>query len=438
MKKLFLILSVFALSIQSSLVSGASLDAYRQVVSPNQVAALQSASTARLRRTREVLDQIPRVDFSDAAYGKEVLRPNRRFSSSFFKEVVESSVKDLSMDERWGTPSIFDPSKDRNALEKELFTRRAKVIAKNFGDFDQLVDRIFVWSQKVSESRSPKEEPLEVKLKYSLNDYVGAFEPRAEGLGRLESVLGRIARVEIFQGRVVRLLFQKSQGPLIKLSLSSLVTIRTGEDPYFLQTLDYFIGRLQDEIDSLRYQKNAEGEFVFDNEGFGKVKIWNWAKEPQRKLRRLSKKEEENLKKIDSVVSVVKELSSEAQTIHHVMEKLSTEQIEFLLDLFLQLRGAEVPNDTEVQGFISYAGQIGNEFEKLNNQIVEGAKDRELTAGEKAKLQAAESKSDQVQADILFYLQTHRELQKLVDYLEWERAAVQKTKETVEKLKGDR
>lgn len=326
-------------------------------------------------------------DLNLTNYPEESVRPHPVFSSSYFKPMIERAVQTLNQEERYGVPSLFDPSKTRTKLEEELFQKRKNIIEQAIGDISLIRKSIYQYAvTKVGPSTSAT--PYEDRITRELISYINQNEPRAETGSKIFDILGGLTRAEIFDSYVTRLLFKSSEAT-IEFSLSMAITFRTGEDPYFLQTLEHILHQFEVNLENLVYKKNSSGEIIYSNEGVGaKLKVWKWGSEPQPVKRKLSAEEKQTVEEYEVAIKVMREKFQEAQFAHQQLSKLQPEQLDFLISLLLQARKSDIPVDSEISNIIFQSEQ-----------------------------------SEQTQWDAIFYQQMNRELYKLSDYLAWESSA---------------
>lgn len=341
------------------------------------------------QRSLDLLQQLgsPAQDLDLKNYPEESIRPHPVFSSSYFKPMIEKAVQSLNQEERYGVPSLFDPSKTRTTLEEELFQKRKQIIENAIGDINLIRKSIYQYAvKKVGPSTSAT--PYEDRITREIISYIKQNEPQPQSGSKIFDVLGSLTRAEIFDSYVTRLLFESSEAT-IEFSLSMAITFRTGEDPYFLQTLEHILRQFELNLENLVYKKDSSGEIIYSNEGVGaKLKVWRWGSEPQPVKKKLSAEEKQTVKEYEVAIEVMKEKFQEAQLAHRQLSKLQPEQLDFLISLLLQARKADIPVDSEISNIIFQSEQ-----------------------------------SDQTQWDAIFYQQMNRELYKLSDYLAWESSA---------------
>ena len=327
------------------------------------------------------------------------VRARRKFSSSFFKEIVNKAVDQLRDEDRYGTPDVFDPSKTINRIDREQLEKRRRIFSKAVGSFQAAHARIFkmiVIADREKQQRRIKAK-AETVLTAGISEYIKENEPKAAK--SIEEILGKLEWAEVYEGHVLRLVFGKPAK--IKMSLSMLVTFRTDEDAYFLESLSFFLDRYQRAYDDIRYKKDKNGKFEYD-------------KKTDRKIPKDI--EDVNMSKIREIIRGRRYVSSRldgAIKANKAMTALSPRQLHFLIDLLLQLRGNDVPVVEDVDLFIKATTIVSK---KDPSKYVDPAVS--------------------VTNDIAYYKQLHNELYKLEDFIRRESSALELHQETLKAIRS--
>ncbi len=255
----------------------------------------------------------------------------------------------------------------------------------------------------------------------------------------LGEILGPIGEIDFTDGMVHRVFFGQGAAS-IPASLSMLLTYRLGEDGIFVQTQDCLLQYLKDQQEVLterQSQMNSWVSFELIKRGFEVMK--NWLNEVERvrpsilqaaddkaraqqeidemyemiqtedgtaqylaKLKFFSEGRDfakdaalekafidERLQQSKFVIPYLEEKARIARVTNTTFRQLSRAQANFLLDMFLQLRGRDLPT---VQDMIV----MGESFAREAMRVRDGKEDKALTPEQNSRLQ-------QMGADFMYY-----------------------------------
>jgi len=231
-----------------------------------------------------------------------------------------------------------------------------------------------------------------------INEYLNQSQPKVVETSNLLAVLGKLEQVTFVDGQVAKLIFIKRDPAgkelmSVPLSFSMLSTFRTGQDKYYLLMQECFIHH---------FEKRAQDKNI----------------------------PEEEKKLISVVLPTAKETLEAARAIHATLTKLNKGQLNFLIDLFLQLRRTDVPVEDEM---ISDNPQ-GWDPAKVPSVLIYIASFDEKNRNNPA----TENDRQWMLSEYAFYRLMHQQLYDLETYLDYEKGVQQKKKEVLDEIKRGR
>jgi hypothetical protein len=360
-------------------------------------------------------------------------KAHRYYSSTIFKEILTSGATAIQKDDKYGAPIEFNPSWSEADQISALRRHRVEICINGInGSIDKsktqesgvglLIDRIYdqlivpARREKVSavptidsQTASPNMKKIIEQIQAHL-----AAGPVNEKRKTILDILGSVEKVEVVDGLVHRLFFKGmttasdqnlKEADQIAASLSMLLTFRTGQDDAFVSVQDCLVDYL-DEQRPLLEQRSAELQRGVIARAFHKVRdhiVSYWQShsgenDPRTQFLGALKFFEDGktfgsgtnqelafikkrLKMISAVEPFLKAKADGARNANLLMKKLSLLRVNYLLDMFLQLRQGDMPVQKEMQALSSIF------FDRSQTLANSGDK----------------SKYDQVNADFSFY-----------------------------------
>ncbi len=275
-------------------------------------------------------------------------------SSGIIKPYLDRAAEILQNEKMTGRPKTFDPGRIPNSRLRRI--ERAKNALKTLNEVLSSSQKKISISQLVQYYQSYidyknhlKKTQIQIPLDVTDNEkrvelvqsYLRANEPKEERTN-IEAVIGRVDKVEVLDGFISKIYFKGEQN--IGLSLSMLITFKTGRDDYFIDLLSG-LKRVVAYITAKDKEEDAETERLWRGDRQGEIPL------PKPEL-----------------VKILSEKLIGARYANHILKKLSRKQINFLLDLFLQGMGSEIWAQSEIQ-----FSDGGNEKSSTYAKIVEGA-----------------------------------------------------------------
>ena len=430
MKKIFsvgLAFSVMAVLFSSAAFT-ANLTAYRQAEEFVTAAAAENPvilarqRVGRLRnllQTQGFLFSVLSSQGGPFSQRAEFQRKHEIKAATYFKKVLLGAADRLQIQEQYDSPEVFDPSSFEHEIDQKIQTRRRAFFEKALGpDFESIYNQLRAQLSIKPADTSSAPLPENTAENAGMNivvrtnllaNYIGMTQPKggeqvSEGEApsppsqTIEAVLGQLYRVDVFDDVTTKLRFSKLNLPVgslqavasteeVALSLSMLINVRTELDTYLVFVLGYVHEALEKKKADLITQKAA-----FEEHG-----VWTWEKTQYDSVN-------EQLSQLEPVLSHVHEQYEGAKWANKMLSGLSPKQLDFLIDLMLQLRGDDIP--------------VAADAQKL--------------AG------LAEKNSDKYMDDYQFYKTTHEELYRLENYLDAERQMEAKVQGIIQRMKQEK
>jgi len=422
------------------------LSHYRKLLKSDEP-TLKAEVKERLINLRQSLGvQSPKIELVDVktgkplAYGTEMVREKRTFSSSIFKESTSKAALRLRNEERLGKPAAFNPGKELQEALAEAESVRDALVLKSIGNMEVFISRVAKLveseNQRIADN-SNAEQPLEAQVKLALDKWIGANDPGKDN-SPISSKLGGLTRVEIYDGVVTRLIFERNEFPTdyvvpthedeipakrIELSQSMLITFRVGEDAFYLDVLRALLKTLDQEIDTYMYVKNADGTYVMTEKPLLSAP---WSKfVPEQKRRELNNKETAALERRKFIRPYIAKRYEGARLANAFLKSLSPEQINFLIDMFLQLQVSLVPAPTESEDLINYAITEANKAFDIQESVNKKFdKTKSISKEDNLSLVAAQERRQKIDRDVATFKQADVELSALSSYLRMEKQMI--------------
>jgi hypothetical protein len=438
MKTLFFILFVF---LSASISYGENLSAYRKLeiksseTLSKDVVGIENKAKEKVQALRALNGQFRDIDLKDEnqkpiSYPSEMVRPLRKFSSSFLRSALSQAGQTLKEKEQHGQPRLFDPSLQINEIQEANWESKRKVFDEeiiqkkinNISIYNHLINQIYVEAKIAQLDQSVAQgpsltTPFEAQISKSLQNHIKDYQPKAEDLKKpatfkkIEDVVGALDHVEIYDGYVTRLHFARNENGntvLTPVNLGMLANIRSGEDEYFVIMLGLISEHIDNEVDSFYKVDEKEGGFKKDKTG-------------NRIRKSISKTESERLDRLELVQPYITKKFNEAVAANHLLLGLDPVQLSFLIDMMLQLRRQDIPAEGELN---ILKEQLSMEMTAIENknEVIESEAEKTKT---EPKLVTRIEKYDldlkQVERDLAFYDDLKRQLYKLQYQLEFER-----------------
>lgn len=312
------------------LAAADSLASYRAALKITEKA--EAAATARIVHLRRAL----KTDAVGFAWAQEATGPFRKPEASsdngrkhsataLFKAQLDDTVRSLKEEENRKASATFDPSWFLSEADAAKQARRREFCEKRLGaKFPQLVEEYAGYLAKRSQpgysyaSDAAAARRMEERRRAMTAHYLQSLQPKDQPGGTIESKIGGLERLEFVDGQTTQMLFVKRNpaagnaiAEALPTSLSMLATYRSGEDPYFVAILSCFEQYVTDRAEDRRP-----------------------GKEPKEKLL--------------GILRDLREKLAGARQVTLALDRLSKPQVNFLIDMFLQMAGTEVPGEDEM------------------------------------------------------------------------------------------
>lgn len=308
---LILVLSSHLLPIASA----APLSTYRaKLATAEQVKGLEKAAEDRVSSLREALgtNAIDRSSLTAATspFAKiGTSTPNKgtkKTGSGIIKTLLGQTAERLRQREEEGAPPPFDPSKFMSEIEQERVDRRMKFCEENLGkEYIHIVGEL---SAELTKSASAAEIAAKpTALHTELTTAVGGLIPST-----ISDKLGKVTDVDYVDGKVIKIYFTNSNSEVTPVSFSTLATVRTLRDKYFLIVFECI--RQHVEAKSKEEKPRDEG---------------------YQSLTR-------------AILPALNQRFTTAVEISQRLAKLSKQEMNLLIDVFLSLAGTDVPTEEEM------------------------------------------------------------------------------------------
>lgn len=358
------------LAVLTSVISLSAREPERSFLSAQEIANLR----AGLNATSEV------VGISEIL-STRIRQPVTSVSSSFFFKQLLSEKSQIILERRKYGPLVpLDPSLSIEQYQRKINTEKAgqcfRILNPTEGAMEELLNTIvFEFVGKAQEEDAAVPAVLRSNLDpiiKRISDHLDRAPTNRAGAS-LQTLLGGLRDVGFRNNRVRVLRFSR---PGISLSLSSLISLRSGEDAAFVELQDCLVTYLRDqrELFSARMIQIDQGrDFVVSARLFGQFGLgnrvrlpldWSELSDPRhREAARLQFFLEGNqfsdrtneksflvkrLSRIqDSLVFLEGRLKN-AKLIHDLTAELSLEQLDFLIDLMIQLNRDVLPTANAV------------------------------------------------------------------------------------------
>lgn len=323
-------------------------------------------------------------------------------SSFFFKELLSDASATMLRQVKYGTPLAISPNMTLQELDKQLIKKDIEVTISALNrkgydkqavsDLDQLLTRIRTltkWDETLQKLAPAAVSASEASAISVIREHVRRGPRNAQGK-TIEQILGPVQDLDLFSNRVRNVFFVEGLAKdtssdtigydkKIALSLSMLVSIRTQQDEAFLRLQASLIEYLtqQKEAFALRLGSIQTGDAKPSAEWFKELKIGSSTPSiysldnvpsSQFEAYRLSYFFEghapfvsfdgENgereflahrLGKIEAVLPFLKKRLYGAAKAHDALSQLSTQQIDYLIDMFLQLNRDDLPVPSKME-----------------------------------------------------------------------------------------
>jgi hypothetical protein len=413
-------LSLIILLISSSSFAY-NLSHYRKFQGPD--ASSIEVAKERVKKLHALLDT-KSEDMSELSESEGVFTQTaeyQRFHSvrvtDYVKRVLLNIADELQIEEQYGAPDVYDPSLFQAEQDEKKQLRRNKFCKRVLGDnFDVIYKEMTAQVKQSEASISKKELPesagenviarteliasyINENIPKNIKTKVNENDERVETSVSLIESIGHLYRVDVYDDVTTKLRFTKDDMPLgslkplrddkeIALSLSMLINIRTELDNYLVYVLSYIVERLEARKVNIKQKMS-------DLQDWGG--LWGSEKVEHAAL-------ESDLTLLNSVLVHLQEKYEGALLANQILYQLDPKQIDFLIDLLIQLRGGDIP--------------VMEDIETLKTIVT------------------SSTNIDHVM-DYNFYKKLSDELYRLENYLTAERAMKKKVAEVISNIKGE-
>lgn len=318
-------------------------------LSNSEKSTLEAASAKRTQKLRSLLNT-SNLKFT-ASYDGTINVKRSLTTSVYVKSILSDVSKAFKNQESYDKPLTFDPSAFESEIDRSVLSRKNNlcktIIGKSKKDLiDQIYDMSYQARNSTAANRSAEVKNASSELADALNQYIGA-----DALKKL----GKIHQIEIVDGKVTRIHFSHSKklktnpsvalpdSESLALSLEMLSTIVSGYDQFFIDGNRCLVDLLKAESFAVGNKiKKIESGYAYRFTGYGKNDL--------KALR-------SNQFKFEAAYDFMLQKYAGARFAHLIVGQLTQKQIHVLLDLFLQLRGKDIPTSDDVRGLKTLAGQ---------------------------------------------------------------------------------
>jgi hypothetical protein len=307
-------ISILAL-MAAGAAEAAPLSSYRaKLANPEQVKGLEKAAEDRVNSLREALGTIALdrsgLKAATSPFAKiGASTPNKgtkKTGSGIIKTLLGQTAEKLRQREEEGAPPPFDPSKFMYEIEQERVDRRMKFCEENLGkEYVHIVGELSIDLMKTAPVAEVVAKPT--ALHTELTTGVAGLIPTA-----ISDKLGRVTDVDYVDGKVIKIYFTNSKSEVTPVSFSTLATVRTLRDKYFLIVFECI--RQHVEAKSKEEKPQDEGY-----QGLTKA-----------------------------ILPAISARFTTAVEISQRLGTLSKQEMNTLIDVFLSLAGTDVPTEEEM------------------------------------------------------------------------------------------
>ena len=385
---------------------GKTLIDYRREFYPDQIKEIEENAEGKISAIRELintksqseLDQI--LESELFSYDKNTGKKKSPETSGFYKNKMSKAVIELLNEEKLGTPMSFNPEWSVATIKQE----KKKILSKkvieilNQGDIKVIGEvpvtpitaLIGALNEKVikvkkSNNKAPIGNPLIIeKMRKEITQYVGEKSPLKKGQSVMD-ILGEITELGVVEGIVGEVVFKNNKME-VPLKFSMMLTFKSDEDDYYLDIQEMLINYLKEQNEvfnrQIEYMNESSSSIWFKNQLKLTVSFWKdtflkggditqarvnaFRHDLERKLNLDRTKyflEGIKLENIDLVSYMKKRIKlnlevlpymeknyTQSLAINQKLKQLSEKQVNFLLDMMLQLRKTDLISDIEITG----------------------------------------------------------------------------------------
>lgn len=295
--------------------NAAPLSSYRaKLATAEQVKGLEKAAEERVSALREALgtNTIDRSGLKAATSpfakigASTPSKGTKKTGSGIIKTLLGQTAERLRQREEEGAPPPFDPSKFMSEIEQERVDRRMKFCEENLSKhYVQIVGELSVDLMKSSQTAEVAAKPT--ALHTDLTTAVGGLIPVS-----ISDKLGKVTDVDYVDGKVIKIYFTNGKSEVTPVSFSTLATVRTLRDKYFLIVFECI--RQHVEAKSKEEKPQDEGY-----QGLTRA-----------------------------LLPALSQRFTTAVEISQRLGQLSKQEMNILIDVFLSLAGSDIPTEEEM------------------------------------------------------------------------------------------
>jgi hypothetical protein len=278
-------------------------------------------------------------------------------SSAFFKQVLAKGALALHRDEAYGKPATFDPSDFNYEIDQKVRRHMLDVCRSTLGGALAQLTEEFAAMRARNKASDAAEAANDAKTALlsgaAIEAYILRNEPRAPGQPLIADILGHMYQVQAIDGVVTKIRFTRrgdvklgatdvlGDADATSVTLSMLAGFRADRDRYFLDIQDCFVDYLESQAAAAaKDKKELDDTWVEKHTAAGK----------------------EKMAKLDERIAMLAQVKSEAvakydgaKAAAQLLGRLSRAQVNFLLDLMIQLRGNDIPVEDEMRTYAMYS-----------------------------------------------------------------------------------
>lgn len=302
----------------------------------------------------------------DAGYLKIEGKDHFFSSALFFKTELGNVLRAFKNEDQFGKPPAFDPSMQIYEIDQEQELLRKTQFKTAVGNFDSFLLKLHAYILQIEKISS-----LKTSTSLQENDFVKIISNWMSLDSNLiwAQKLGELKSLEIESGQITRLNFTRDAHRL-PLNLGMLVSLRTGEDDYYVLALSTLLSLINDKLIPF-YESDATGS-------------------PTPK--KLNSKEKIEFQRLQKVEAFVKEKFEGAVAINRWLHEFTDQELNILLGLFIALLNNDLPLTDELSKIAQYVSDNNPNF-------------------------SSQSSLPQPVVDFMYYNQLFRDLQNLEIYL---------------------
>ncbi|MCC6278882.1 MAG: hypothetical protein IT289_13295 [Oligoflexia bacterium] len=342
--KMFFLLAFF----YSAIVSAEQLSVYRTQY-PQGLATVEKIGLERVNHLRKLLNTnaLPPLSFDSKELESLSTERNQSISTNI-KVSMRELITNLVRQKEYGKPITFDPSDYAGDIQSKINSSHQAVCnqwAQQKASDGRLNSQVYTQHVLGLMALEAKQEQLPAGrdssgLAGQINEYILTYEPKVQApYTALSTLLGQVTQVAVQNGVLDRIVFSNNKGK-ISITLSLLITQRTGEEEAFVAALECIVSLIE-QTDEFKQSNQALEEVAKQREQYVRNFFGGKSRAQAIDLK------EAKAKEFMALVKRAQTRLERTKVIQEVIKELSREQVSFLTDIMLRLRRSDVPTATD-------------------------------------------------------------------------------------------